>query len=585
MIIRTVVLSQPCLPEGITFTTQAEIDNFQTNYPNCTEIEGFCYIDDNDITNLNGLSVVTSIGGQLRIRFTERLKSLSGLDNLTSIGGSLWIYINDSLTTLSGLENLSSIGEDLHIGYWEFDDGNPLLTSISALQNLVSIGGILEIANNPSLTNLGGLENLEASSITDLYIYNNTSLPSCDIQSVCDYLGSPNGSVNIYNNAIGCNNPVEVTNACGITFVCLPYGNYYFVTQDEIDNFQINYTGCFNLEGNVRITGWDEINNLSGLSVINSIEGNLLIYGTNDLTDLSGLEGLINIGGTLLIGDYNLGDNISLISFNGLENLVSIGGDLVIDRNNLLVSFSGLEGLTSIGQWFWLGNNPSLTNISSLSNLTYIGGSLLINPDWPINYSLTSLTGMENLTSIGGYLWIENMGALTSLNGLENLSSIVGMLKIVSNEALTSLSGLDNISASSIEELSIYWNSSLTTCEIQSVCDYLATPGGTISIYNNALGCNSQEEVEGACEPIGILENNSKPELSIYPNPATDKLYNTSNNGLKIEKVNIYNQLGQNVLHINEIRESFDISSLRQGIYIIELTSSELKIRQMLIIK
>ncbi len=29
-----------CLPDGITFSTQAEIDSFQTNYPNCTEIHG-----------------------------------------------------------------------------------------------------------------------------------------------------------------------------------------------------------------------------------------------------------------------------------------------------------------------------------------------------------------------------------------------------------------------------------------------------------------------------------------------------------------------------------------------------------------
>ena len=35
-------LSQPCLPEGITFTTQAQIDSFQTNYPVCSEIEGEC---------------------------------------------------------------------------------------------------------------------------------------------------------------------------------------------------------------------------------------------------------------------------------------------------------------------------------------------------------------------------------------------------------------------------------------------------------------------------------------------------------------------------------------------------------------
>jgi hypothetical protein len=32
--------ARSCLPEGITFTTQADIDNFSTNYPGCTEIEG-----------------------------------------------------------------------------------------------------------------------------------------------------------------------------------------------------------------------------------------------------------------------------------------------------------------------------------------------------------------------------------------------------------------------------------------------------------------------------------------------------------------------------------------------------------------
>ena len=46
----------PCLPEGITFTTQEQIDSFQINYPGCTEIEGDVQICGNDITNLNGLN-------------------------------------------------------------------------------------------------------------------------------------------------------------------------------------------------------------------------------------------------------------------------------------------------------------------------------------------------------------------------------------------------------------------------------------------------------------------------------------------------------------------------------------------------
>ncbi len=57
--------SQPCLPSGITFSTQEEIDNFQSNYPYCTEIEGDVIIEGNDVTNLYGLSVLTAIGGFL----------------------------------------------------------------------------------------------------------------------------------------------------------------------------------------------------------------------------------------------------------------------------------------------------------------------------------------------------------------------------------------------------------------------------------------------------------------------------------------------------------------------------------------
>jgi hypothetical protein len=55
--------AQPCLPEGITFSTQAQIDSFQTNYSGCTEIEGGVLIEGNDITNLEGLSVLEIVDG------------------------------------------------------------------------------------------------------------------------------------------------------------------------------------------------------------------------------------------------------------------------------------------------------------------------------------------------------------------------------------------------------------------------------------------------------------------------------------------------------------------------------------------
>ena len=43
--------AQPCLPNGIEFNTQAQIDSFQINHPNCTEIEGGVSISGNDIVD------------------------------------------------------------------------------------------------------------------------------------------------------------------------------------------------------------------------------------------------------------------------------------------------------------------------------------------------------------------------------------------------------------------------------------------------------------------------------------------------------------------------------------------------------
>jgi len=57
----------PCLPDGITFTTQSQIDSSQINYPGCTEIEGDVKILGDNIVNLDSLYVLTSIGRSLEI--------------------------------------------------------------------------------------------------------------------------------------------------------------------------------------------------------------------------------------------------------------------------------------------------------------------------------------------------------------------------------------------------------------------------------------------------------------------------------------------------------------------------------------
>src|SRR5210317_2398415 len=92
----------PCLPDGIEFTLQEQIDNFQTDYPGCTEISGDVWIVGADISNLEGLNVITSIGGTLSFLNNSILNSMSGLENLSSIEGNFEIDDNNALTSLSG---------------------------------------------------------------------------------------------------------------------------------------------------------------------------------------------------------------------------------------------------------------------------------------------------------------------------------------------------------------------------------------------------------------------------------------------------------------------------------------------------
>ena len=561
--INTTILSQSCLPEGISFIHQSQIDDFQTNYPGCTEIEGYVIIADfyQTITNLNGLSVITSIGGDFKITSSAFLTNLSGLDELMFVGGDLMIGdwsqygpYNESLTSLAGLDNLSTIGGDLSVrknhllvslaGLENLNsipgsliiEKNSSLNSLSGLENVNSIAGELTITNNYSLNSLNGINNINTTSIENLQIYNNTSLTNCEAQNICDFLVSPSGTVDIYNNSAGCDNPSEVANGCGITLSCLPYGNYYFLSQDNIENFQMNYPDCSNLEGNVTIKGID-ITDLNGLSQINSIRGSLMIGETYDpwignpiLTSLAGLEDLVSIGGNLWISS-----NDSLTSLAGLDNLDSIGGGL----------FIGL---------LWGGssnrNMEALSSILALGNLNYIGGDLYIQ-----GTSCSSFFGLDSLIYVGANLEIYGNDYLISLSAFTNLLSIGGKVNISCNDVLPSLSGLDNIDPTSITGIWILNNNSLSTCAVMSVCDYLAMPGIDTWIQNNATGCNSQEEVEQACL-ISVVNPVGNSYFSLFPNPITaSATLEYCLNKPSIVQLSIYDYHG-NLVEVNEKAQS-----------------------------
>ncbi|MEN8225059.1 MAG: T9SS type A sorting domain-containing protein [Bacteroidota bacterium] len=321
---------------------------------------------------------------------------------------------------------------------------------------------------------------------------------------------------------------------------CLP-GGIIFETQAQIDNFQNNYPNCTEIEGTVEISG-DDITNLNGLSVLITIEGWLYVM-----------------------------DNNSLISLTGLDNLTFIGGGLYIQGHEALTNLSGLGGLTSIGQEFAIFYNASLISLVGLDKLTSVGAGLYIEG----NTSLYSLAGLEHMTSIGEDFTVNSNPSLTNLTGLTNLTSIGGWFGIEENAALTSLTGLDSIDASSIINLYIAYNESLSTCEVQSVCDYLADPIGTIEIHDNNTGCNTSAEVENACENASVNESSYNRSFFIYPNPSstqiTIEMPTTPHKNIFMA---IYNMNGQQLLITQQIKEQqtvVDISLFPKGVYFVKV--------------
>ncbi len=377
----SITSAQPCLPDGIIFDRQTQIDSFQINYPICSEILGDVKIRGGNITNLNGLYVLTHISGSLTIVENGNLISLAGLDNLISVGGDLLIQVNIDLTSLTGLDNLTLIGGSLVF------TSNSDLTDLNGLGNLTSIGGDLLIKDNlisligldnlltisgsliikfsESLINLTGLENvdsiggnlvinynhsltslagLHAATQGNLQITENSLLCMCAVPGICDYLANPKGVIDIYNNAEGCNNPPEVADVCGISLECLPFGNYRFLNQVEIDSFPYNYANCNQLNGDTYISG-NGISNLNGFNNLTFIEGKIEVRSTN-ITNLSGLDNIDSIKGDLFLS------NNPLSSLINLEDLTFIGGELRIGNCDSLNNLIGLDNVTSVKSTF-----------------------------------------------------------------------------------------------------------------------------------------------------------------------------------------------------------------------------------------
>lgn len=239
---------------GMTLNTQAEVDAF-----NCVTVTGNLFIQGSGITNLNGLSELTSVGGNLSLFNNNDLTSITGLGALTNVGGTLGISANNDLTSLTGLNALTSVDGGVVIS------NNDALTTLTGLNALTSIGGSLRINNNDALASLTSLGALTSVGVS-ITIEHNDVLASLSGLGGITSLG---GDLNIRNNDA----LVSLAGLDALTSIG--------VDLDIDDN--------------------DALTSLAGLDALTSVDGYLLIERNDALTSLSGLGALTNVGGELSI--------------------------------------------------------------------------------------------------------------------------------------------------------------------------------------------------------------------------------------------------------------------------------------------
>ncbi|PVZ71705.1 hypothetical protein [Pelagibaculum spongiae] len=222
-----------CPVGDYTFTKQSEIDDFYAKNK-CTGIKGSLIIgaDNNfdeayDITNLEGLNMISSIANNLYIVAVHGLRTIEPLSKLTSIGGKFTLNGNDNLINIDGLANLKSIGRTIYIGY------NQSLESIKGISNVTSIYEMLHISSNDKLNNLEGLnitKVLFPSFIyypsADYHPYENSVLIIdhnnilSDCSALCPIINKKETSslISIHENVDSCFSNTEVLEYCAANY-------------------------------------------------------------------------------------------------------------------------------------------------------------------------------------------------------------------------------------------------------------------------------------------------------------------------------------------------------------------------------
>lgn len=521
---------------GANLTTQAEVNQYVSDYPGCEVVTGDLSFDNDNIdpiTNVSGLSSLIKIDGNCVFYSLSSLSDIS-FNFLDSVNGVFFIDFDHVLNTVSA-NNLSYVG-GMSITNYSNQPSN-LSVSLPNLKqaHIIELSRIdeiniplLEICNSININNVNTIIGFnEISGINNLSLIGGSITGFNSLQTVNSFNLNIDNSINGFNSL--------TTFPSGLSWYNLEsFKGFNAVTQinnsldiqsDTIDAFnsltQVN--GYINLTG-TNIAGFNALQSAENLTIIAS--GNIPQFNTlttvNDIS-ISSTQGINGFNSIQNAQNINITSSGNVSGFNALGNINSnisitaqdiIGFDALVNVNQVNITAQNLSGFNALTQSIYISITVDditgfatlpqttrltlkgdLNNFDAFAQLTTISESLRLESqrnDYSIFPALQNVESLviSNSPNFTGNAFppiaqIKNLD-IRDCSSLVNLSGLIprpkyGSVVLINNSSMTNLAGLEKVK--NVVNLSIIGNLSLTDIE---ALDSMRIIQGNLSLVNNS---------------------------------------------------------------------------------------------------
>ncbi|EPR68248.1 hypothetical protein ADICYQ_2718 [Cyclobacterium qasimii M12-11B] len=327
-------------PEVLVLTTQTDLNSWAMRCGKSTIASLIIEGDggEDPIVDLSPLELITYVYDEIQIRNTTHLKNLHGLQNINQSVWKLTVEKNIGLETLEGLSLSDNQSLNLTIA------DNPSLLNLYGLEEIKKLGSVF-INHNAKLINFKGLDQVQ--EIDYMEVTDNDAQISFEGLYNVRHIGSLEiKGIDIVNFEDFRN--VETIGSLRLT---------YMYDLMDFTGFTGAVTSSLDLDSN-------NLTSLKGLRVADEMQF-LTLYGNTSLRDIKELTNLKKIKRRL-----NIIGNTNLPTLEGLENLISVdlSSNIEIANNDWLTDYCALSKLVNEGTHPEItinnnGYNPTLEQI------------------------------------------------------------------------------------------------------------------------------------------------------------------------------------------------------------------------------